>query len=83
MIILMVLCSLQEKLNSTEAENHVLRQQAMRTRPDNMPLLNMHRKSVIPLTYTPSSSICFILVVKCACHVHILMVLSICTAESG
>uniref|UniRef100_A0A0E0FY17 Myosin motor domain-containing protein n=1 Tax=Oryza nivara TaxID=4536 RepID=A0A0E0FY17_ORYNI len=37
--------SLQEKLNSTEAENHVLRQQAMRTRPDNMPLLNMHRKS--------------------------------------
>nr|ABG00024.1 Myosin head family protein, expressed [Oryza sativa Japonica Group] len=65
--------SLQEKLNSTEAENHVLRQQAMRTRPDNMPLLNMHRKSVIPLTYTPSSSKCFILVVKCACHVHILM----------
>ncbi|XP_062213114.1 myosin-6-like [Phragmites australis] len=37
--------SLQEKLTSTEAENHVLRQQAMKTRPDNMPLLNMHRKS--------------------------------------
>ncbi|KAK3148684.1 hypothetical protein QOZ80_3AG0207370 [Eleusine coracana subsp. coracana] len=37
--------SLQEKLSTTEAENHVLRQQAMKTRPDNMPLLNMHRKS--------------------------------------
>ncbi|KAF0917976.1 hypothetical protein E2562_021677 [Oryza meyeriana var. granulata] len=37
--------SLQEKLTSTEAENHALRHQAMKTRPDNMPLLNMHRKS--------------------------------------
>ncbi|KAF8643980.1 hypothetical protein HU200_066619 [Digitaria exilis] len=37
--------SLQEKLTNTEAENHVLRQQAMKARPDNMPLLNMHRKS--------------------------------------
>ncbi|XP_066367683.1 myosin-6-like isoform X3 [Miscanthus floridulus] len=37
--------SLQEKLTSTEAENHVLRQQSMKARPDNMPLLNMHRKS--------------------------------------
>ncbi|KAL5211030.1 hypothetical protein ABZP36_006653 [Zizania latifolia] len=37
--------SLQEKLTSTEAENHVLQQQAMKTRPENMPLLNMHRKS--------------------------------------
>ncbi|KAL6638616.1 hypothetical protein ACP70R_023727 [Stipagrostis hirtigluma subsp. patula] len=37
--------SLQEKLTSAEAENHVLRQQAMKPRPDNMPLLNMHRKS--------------------------------------
>ncbi|XP_015691028.1 myosin-6-like isoform X2 [Oryza brachyantha] len=37
--------SLQEKLNTTEAENHVLRHQTMKTRPENMPLLNMHRKS--------------------------------------
>ncbi|KAL6909325.1 hypothetical protein ACP4OV_001606 [Aristida adscensionis] len=37
--------SLQEKLTTVESENHVLRQQAMKTRPDNMPLLNMHRKS--------------------------------------
>ncbi|KAJ1292593.1 hypothetical protein BS78_01G001600 [Paspalum vaginatum] len=37
--------SLQEKLTTTEAENHILRQQAMKARPDNMPLLNMHRKS--------------------------------------
>uniref|UniRef100_A0A0E0KLW7 Myosin motor domain-containing protein n=1 Tax=Oryza punctata TaxID=4537 RepID=A0A0E0KLW7_ORYPU len=37
--------SLQEKLSTTEAENHVLRQQAIKTRPDNMPLLTMHRKS--------------------------------------
>ncbi|KAG2544341.1 hypothetical protein PVAP13_9KG024700 [Panicum virgatum] len=37
--------SLQEKLTNTEAENNVLRQQAMKARPDNMPLLNMHRKS--------------------------------------
>ncbi|WVZ61388.1 hypothetical protein U9M48_011271 [Paspalum notatum var. saurae] len=37
--------SLQEKLTTTEAENHILRHQAMKARPDNMPLLNMHRKS--------------------------------------
>jgi len=42
--------SLQEKLTNTEAENNVLRQQAMKARPDNMPLLNMHRKSVLSLS---------------------------------
>ncbi|OEL30190.1 Myosin-6 [Dichanthelium oligosanthes] len=47
--------SLQEKLANTEAENHVLRQQAMKARPDNMPLLNMHQKSVLsPLSLSLS-----------------------------
>jgi len=46
--------SLQEKLTNTEAENNVLRQQAMKARPDNMPLLNMHRKSVLSLSLSPS-----------------------------
>ncbi|PNT73745.1 hypothetical protein BRADI_1g00607v3 [Brachypodium distachyon] len=36
--------SLREKLTTAEADNSVLRQQAMKARPD-MPLLNMHRKS--------------------------------------
>nr|CAB3492369.1 unnamed protein product [Digitaria exilis] len=44
-IVNFAMISLQEKLTNTEAENHVLRQQAMKARPDNMPLLNMHRKS--------------------------------------
>ncbi|KAM0920055.1 hypothetical protein ACQ4PT_007723 [Festuca glaucescens] len=37
--------SLREKFNSVEAENNVLRQQALKARHDNVPVLNMHRKS--------------------------------------
>ncbi|KAM0924486.1 hypothetical protein ACQ4PT_004828 [Festuca glaucescens] len=37
--------SLREKFTSVEAENNVLRQQALKARHDNVPVLNMHRKS--------------------------------------
>ena len=70
--------SLQEKLTNTEAENNVLRQQAMRARPDNMPLLNMHRKSVLSLSLVISSNIMKIW------PTHTLMLLCICnSAEFG
>jgi hypothetical protein len=66
MIAIISMTSLREKFASVEAENNVLRQQALKARHDNVPALNMHRKSVTSPSLPPLS-LSLTLLCSCTC----------------